>query len=53
MIPIPIWKLYPNKLISIEEVGTDPYLAQGYTEYPGFLDWLQNWFAQGEQAAIF
>ena len=45
---------YPNKLVPVEEVGTDPYLAQGYTEYPGFLDWLQkSWFAQGEQAANF
>jgi mono/diheme cytochrome c family protein len=50
----PNQETYPNKLIPVEVVGTDPYLAQGYQQNPGFLEWLQtSWFTKGEQSAYF
>lgn len=41
---------YPNLLISLEEVGTDPALSNAYTDgmYSGFLNWYEkSWFASG------
>lgn len=41
---------YPNLLISLEEVGTDPALSNAYTDgmYSGFLEWYKkSWFASG------
>lgn len=50
----PSLETYPNKLVSIDDVGTDPYLALGYQQNPGFLEWLQaSWFSKGDQAAYF
>ena len=45
---------YPNRLISLEEVDTDPKLALSYIRNPGFLSWLQeSWFAQEPYPAQF
>ncbi|MEL6349797.1 MAG: cytochrome c [Myxococcota bacterium] len=45
---------YPNLLVSIDEVGTDPVLAESYIDAPGFADWLQSsWFASGASPAAF
>jgi mono/diheme cytochrome c family protein len=45
---------YPNLLIPLEEVGTDPKLAQSYIRSPGFIEWLQeSWFAQGPNSSEF
>jgi len=36
---------YPNRLISTEEIGTDPVLASGTAEFAGpFVDWFKNSF---------
>ena len=41
-------------MISLEEVGTDPKLAQSYIDDPGFFNWLQDsWFAQEPYPALF
>ena len=50
----PALETYPNQLIAVEEVGTDPFLAKGYQQNPGFLEWLQSsWFTKGMQSADF
>ncbi len=37
---------YPNLIIDLEKVGTDPYLAQVYERYPEYHNWFNNsWFA--------
>lgn len=50
----PSAETYPNLLVAIEEVGTDPLLAESYLDQPEFLDWLQaSWFASHDDAATF
>ena len=45
---------YPNRLIPVEDVGTDARLARSYIQDTGFLDWLQNsWFANSSHPAQF
>ena len=45
---------YPNRLITLDEIGTDPKLAKAYINDPGFLTWLQDsWFAQEPYPATF
>jgi len=45
---------YPNRLVPVDEVGTDPRLARSYIQDTGFLDWLQeSWFAQSSHPAQF
>ena len=45
---------YPNLLVPLDVVGTDPALARSYIDEPEFLQWLQDsWFAQGEHPAVF
>jgi len=37
---------YPNKLISLEKVGTDPYYAQYFMRNDGLSDWYnRSWYA--------
>jgi mono/diheme cytochrome c family protein len=37
---------YPNLVIDVEKVGTDPHLAQVYHHYPEYHTWFNNsWFA--------
>lgn len=43
---------YPNLLVTIEEVGTDPYLVSSNFGYSYFVEWYNSsWFSQGENAA--
>jgi len=45
---------YPNLLISIDEIGTDPALMQSNFSYIYFADWYNSsWFGKGEYAANF
>ena len=45
---------YPNLLIPLDVVGTDPAIARYYIDEPAFLEWLQaSWFAGGEYPAVF
>lgn len=40
---------YPNLLIQLDEVGTDPYLSNAYSDglYSEFVSWYEkSWFAQ-------
>jgi mono/diheme cytochrome c family protein len=40
---------YPNLLISLEKIGTDPALSMAYTDslYRNFIDWYnQSWFTE-------
>jgi mono/diheme cytochrome c family protein len=39
---------YPNLLVSLEQVGTDPALAQVYQNYPQYHNWYNDsWYAKG------
>ncbi len=39
---------YPNRVISLDRIGTDPLLAQTYQKYPQYHQWYnRSWFAQG------
>lgn len=43
---------YPNLLVSVDEVGTDPYLISSNFGYSFFVDWYNtSWFSKGENAA--
>ena len=43
---------YPNLLVALETVGTDPVLAEHYAAYAGLIDVYNNsWFGQGPHAA--
>ena len=43
---------YPNLLVSVDEVGTDPYLVSSNFAYAYFVDWYNtSWFSKGENAA--
>ena len=43
---------YPNLLVSIDEVGTDPYLVSSNFAYSYFVDWYNtSWFSKGENRA--
>jgi mono/diheme cytochrome c family protein len=43
---------YPNKLISLQVVGTDPYYARYFTTVSGLADWYnQSWFAHARPAS--
>ena len=45
---------YPNLLISLDEIGTDPALTQSNFSYIYFADWYNtSWFGKGEYAANF
>lgn len=45
---------YPNLLIPLDVIDTDPALANHYVDNPGFLAWLQDsWFAKGDHPAVF
>jgi len=42
---------YPNYLVSLETVGTDPSLSHAYTKgtYRSFIDWYsESWFSQSQ-----
>lgn len=43
---------YPNLLVNLDLVGTDPILAQSNFEYVAYVDWYnESWFAQPPFAA--
>lgn len=43
---------YPNLLVAMDEIGTDPHLARSNFSYAFFVDWYNSsWFAKGENAA--
>jgi hypothetical protein len=43
---------YPNLLVSLESIGTDPALASTNYAYPQLLDWYNNsWFSKEPYAA--
>jgi mono/diheme cytochrome c family protein len=43
---------YPNLLVDLDRVGTDPVLAQSNFAYTDFIDWYNtSWFAQAPYAA--
>ena len=43
---------YPNFLVDIDEVKTDPVLIEAYTQFPEFINWYNNsWFAQDKNGA--
>lgn len=43
---------YPNLLVSLESIGTDPALASTNYAYPQLLDWYNNsWFGKEPYAA--
>jgi mono/diheme cytochrome c family protein len=40
---------YPNKLVALEKVGTDPLYARYFTTQSGLADWYnQSWFGQSD-----
>jgi hypothetical protein len=42
---------YPNLLVSLETVGTDPLLAQSYAARPEYHTWYNgSWYGQGPHA---
>lgn len=50
----PAAETYPNRMVSVDEVGTDPLLAETYLDRPDFTDWLsESWFASYGNAAEF
>jgi mono/diheme cytochrome c family protein len=43
---------YPNKLVSLEVVGTDPYYARYFTTVSGLAGWYnESWFAHSAPAS--
>ncbi len=43
---------YPNKLVSLDEVGTDPYYARYFSRVSGLGHWYnQSWFANTSPAS--
>ncbi len=43
---------YPNLLVSVDEVGTDPHLVSSNFAYSYFVDWYNtSWFSKGENRA--
>jgi len=43
---------YPNLLVSLDEVGTDPLLTRSNFSYSFFVDWYNSsWFSKGKNAA--
>ncbi len=43
---------YPNRVVALERIGTDPLLAQTYGNYPEYHRWYnRSWFAQGPHRA--
>jgi len=43
---------YPNKIISLEKVGTDPYYARYFYNESGLTAWYnQSWFAHSQPAS--
>ncbi|MEM1219343.1 MAG: hypothetical protein AAGH79_10540, partial [Bacteroidota bacterium] len=43
---------YPNKLVSLEVVKTDPYYAQYFTQSSGLAGWYnQSWFGTAQPAS--
>ncbi|MFN0129762.1 MAG: hypothetical protein ACKV19_24110 [Verrucomicrobiales bacterium] len=42
---------YPNRLVSLEKVGTDPMLSQSYSRHPEYHTWYnQSWYGQPPHA---
>ncbi len=42
---------YPNLVVSLDKVGTDPLLSQSYTEAPEYHTWYnRSWYGQGPHA---
>jgi len=42
---------YPNLLVSLDKVGTDPLLSQSYAQYPEYHTWYnRSWYGQGPHA---
>lgn len=42
---------YPNLLVSLEKVGTDPLLSQSYAERPEYHTWYnRSWYGRGPHA---
>jgi mono/diheme cytochrome c family protein len=43
---------YPNRVVELATIGTDPLLAQTYLKYPEYHTWYNNsWYAQGPHKA--
>jgi mono/diheme cytochrome c family protein len=43
---------YPNRVVELKRIGTDPLLAQMYRRYPEYHTWYnRSWFAQGPHKA--
>lgn len=43
---------YPNLVVDLDRVGTDPLLAQSYQQYPEYHTWYNSsWYAQGPHKA--
>lgn len=39
---------YPNLLVNLEKIGTDPLLSMTYQKYPEYHTWYNNsWYGQG------
>ena len=50
----PSAETYPNLLVHVDEVGTDPARADHNLDHPAFLDWLnESWFARYGATAEF
>lgn len=42
---------YPNLLVSLDTIGTDPLLSQSYTQNPEYHTWYnESWYGQGPHA---
>lgn len=42
---------YPNRVVELSRIGTDPLLAQSYRQYPDYHTWYnRSWFARGPHA---
>ena len=43
---------YPNRVVKLATIGTDPLLAQSYQTYPEYHTWYNtSWYAQGPHKA--
>lgn len=43
---------YPNRVVKLATIGTDPLLAQSYQVYPEYHTWYNaSWYAQGPHKA--
>src|SRR5690606_17895437 len=45
---------YPNKIIPLDKIGTDPYYAQYFATKSGLPAWYnKSWFSQSEPSSTF